>query len=135
MTLTCEDLVSATVMYDFNPNFSLRPDFVPALGSLAAEAVSGNGIACQWVNQTSGVTIDLSVAHPPAAALTARMNDLISSSNSVPTYGVEGYFQVVSDGGSAQVFPLPYWITAVSPAFNEPGDAAPIITAMIEALA
>lgn len=134
VTITCEELVSLSVMYSFDPNFSLQPSFTPAAGTLAAEAVADGGVACQWVHQTSGVTIDLSVAQPPASALNTRMNDLVVNSNSVPTYGVEGYFQVDGAKGEAQAFPVPYWITAVSPAFFEPGDPSPIIAAMVEAL-
>lgn len=134
VTLTCEQLVPNSVMYSFDPNFSLQPSFTPAPGSLAAEAVEAKGIACQWVHQTSGATIELSAAQPPAEALNDRMNDLVVSSNSVPTYGVEGYFQLDGATGEAQAFPLPYWVTAVSTAFYEPGDAEPIVAAMISAL-
>lgn len=134
VTITCEQLVPNDIMYAFDPNFSYQPDFTPAEGSLAAEAVANDGIACLWVHQTSGATIEMSAAHPPAEALNDRMNDLVVSSNSVPTYGVEGYFQLNGTIGEAQAFPLPYWVTAVSPAFFEPGDPAPIIAAMVTAL-
>jgi len=134
VSIACDQLVSLAVMYDFDPNFSLQPSFTPAAGSLAAEAVADGGVACQWVHQTSGVTIELSVAQPAPAELNKRMNDLVVTSNSVPTYGVEGYFTLNGSVGEAQAFPAPYWITAVSPAFFEPGDPSPIIAAMIAAL-
>lgn len=134
VTIACDQLVSSQAMYDFDPNYSLKPSFTPAAGSLAAEAVDNGGIACQWVHQTSGQTIDLSVAQPPADVANALANDLVGSSNSVPTYGVEGYFRVEGTTGEAQAFPSVYWITAVSPAFFEPGDAAPVVTSMVAAL-
>lgn len=134
VTITCEELVPLGVMYEYDPNFSLKPAFTPMSGSLAAEAVAEGGVACQWVHQTSGVTIELSVAQPSATAANARMNDLVGSSQSVPTYEVEGYFQLNGTIGEAQAFPLPFWVTAVSPAFFEPGDPAPIIAAMLSAL-
>ncbi len=134
VTITCDQLVPIDAMYAYDPNFSLQPSFTPAPGSLAAEAVAKNGIACQWIHQTSKVTIELSVAQPPAEELNSMMNTLVGSSNSVPTYGVEGYFQLNGTIGEAQAFPLPYWVTAVSPAFFEPGDPAPIIQAMIDSL-
>ena len=52
----------------------------------------------------------------------------------MPTYGVEGYFQVVSGVGEVQAFTEPYWIVATSTAFMEPGEVAPIIGAVLERL-
>jgi hypothetical protein len=134
VTISCEQLLPADAMYAFDPNFSLQPSFTPAAGSLAAQALADDGIACQWVHQTSGVTIELSAAQPSPKALNDRMNDLVMTSNSVPTYQVEGYFQLKGSSGEAEAFPLPFWVSAVSPAFFEPGDAAPIVAAMVDAL-
>lgn len=134
VTITCDQLVDAQAMYDFNPNFSLLADYAPASGSLGAQAVEQEGIACGWVNQTSGETIEISVAQLPDAELTTLKNDLVMSSNSVPTYDVEGYFEVESGVGAAQAFPDPYWLTASSTYFFEPGDAQPLIAAAITAL-
>lgn len=134
ITVACDQLIPAQVMYDFNPNFALEPTFSPSAGSLAAEALAANGVACSWVNQSSGETIDIAAANLPADALTPRMNELVGSSNSVPTYEVEGYFRVSDGVGEAQAFDPPFWVTAVSPAFAEPGDAAPIMLAALAAL-
>ncbi len=134
ITVSCEDLVSAQVMYDFNPNFGLEGEFEPDAGTDAATAVGQNGIACRWVNQTSGEVIDISVANLPDVALTTLRNDLADSSTLVPTYGVEGYFRVAEGVGEAQAIDDPFWIVAVSSAFTEPGEAEPIMAAAIAAL-
>ena len=52
----------------------------------------------------------------------------------MPTYGVEAYFQVASGVGEVQAFSGPYWIMAISTAFTEPGEVAPIMTAVLERL-
>jgi hypothetical protein len=96
--------------------------------------VTQKGLACAWVNQTSGELIEVSVANLPAAHLTQLKNDLVTTSNSVPTYEVEGYFKVNGSTGEAQAFSDPYWIVATSTAFFEPGDAQPIVAAAIAAL-
>lgn len=134
VTVSCDELVSAQTMYDYNSNFGLLSDFTPAVGTLAASIVADSGVACRWVNQTSGETIDVAVANPPKAQLTARKNELVTSSNSVPTYGVEGYFQVNGEIGEAEAFSDPYWIVVTSNYFGEPGDATPIVRAVIDAL-
>ena len=67
MTIGCRDLISDQAIYDYNPNFSLKANYTPAAGSLAAEVARQNGLACAWVNQTSGELIELSVANLPAA--------------------------------------------------------------------
>jgi hypothetical protein len=134
ITITCDELVPAQVMYDFNSNFSLQAGYVPAPGSLGAEAVAENGIACSWINLTGGQTIEVTAAHLSAAQLAQRSNDLVATSNPVPTYEVEGYFIVEGGVGVAQAFDPPYWVTASSVVFFEPGDVTPIMAAALAAL-
>lgn len=134
ITITCNQLVTPQAVYDYNPNYSLKSDYKPASGSVAAQVTAQNGLACAWVNQTSGAIIEVAVANLPAAHLTALKNDLVTSSNSVPTYDVEGYFKLDGSTGVAQAFSDPYWIVASSSAFFEPGDAQPIVAAAIAGL-
>ena len=134
VTIGCEQLVTAQAIYDYNPNFSLQADYSPAAGSLGAQAIEQRGIACSWINQTSGETIEIAVAQLPEPELTALKNNLVMTSNSVPTYDVEGYFEVDGGVGVAQAFPGPYWLTGSSTTFFEPGDAAPLIAAAVVGL-
>lgn len=134
VTITCNQLITPQAMYDYNPNFSLKASYQPASGSLGAQVATQKGLACGWINQTSGVLIEVAVANLPAAHLTQLKNTLVSTSHSVPTYGVEGYFIVNGKTGEAQAFQDPYWIVATSTAFFEPGDAQPIIAAALAAL-
>jgi hypothetical protein len=131
VTISCSDLVSAQVIYDFNPNFGLVDGFDPAASSLAALAIANNGIACRWINQTSGETLDVSVADLPEASLSAlRAN----AGTAVPDFSSDGYFATAGGVGSAQAFTGSYWIAAVSTAFFDAVDAAPIVNAAIDAL-
>lgn len=133
-TADCNALITPAVMYAFDPNLSPFGAVTPDAGTVAADAVAAGGIACRWVHGTTGQTLDLAVAHLSASASTALKNDLVTSSNSVPTYGVEGYFRVVGGAGEAQAFPDPYWVSIVSVEFAEPGDATPLMDAVISAL-
>jgi hypothetical protein len=130
----CDTLVSPDAMYAFNPNFGLLDDWQPEDGSAAADAVALDGVACQWLNQTSGDTIDLSVASLDADALETLKNEAVEQSTMVPTYGEEAYFEVADGVGTAIVFDRSYWLVVSSDYFLEPGDATEIVEAALSAL-
>lgn len=132
--IACDELVSAQAMYDYNPNFAPQPDYTPAGGSLGAEALALNGVACAWVHLSSGQIIEMSVAQPSENELAQRRTDLFTTSNSVPTYEADGFFVLEGGIGTAEAFDTPYWIAATSVVFFEPGDVAPLMAAALSAL-
>jgi len=132
--LACEELVSAQAMYDYNPNFAPQPDYTPSSGSLGAQSLALGGVACGWVHLSSGHVIEMSVAEPSENELAQRRTDLFTTSNSVPTYEVDGFFVLDGGVGTAEAFDAPYWITATSAVFFEPGDVAPLMAAALSAL-
>jgi hypothetical protein len=134
ITVGCDTLVSADTMYAYNPNFGLLTSWTPADGSAAATAESESGIACRWSNQTSGDTIDISVAHLDAASIESLKNDAVSKGTLVPTYGDEAYFSTTAGVGTAVVFQGNYWLVATSVDFAEPGDPSDLIDAALTAL-
>lgn len=125
--LSCNDVVTPQQIYDYNPNFGLVDGFVPESGSLAGQAVAANGLACRWMNQTSGATIDVSVAHLDARSNEIRKESLASNSTSVSDFGPDGYFDQGDVGSAAQAFPGEFWVTAASVAFFTAEDAAAIM--------
>ncbi len=130
VTLTCDQIVTPDQMYAFNPNFGADPGYSPAAGSLEKQIAEWKGATCAWLNQTSGDVIQISVARPPSTAMESLKNAAVTSGTPVPTYGVppavEGYF-TTGKSGLVQIFRGSYWIVAESPAFFEPGDAAPLM--------
>ncbi|MFU8945737.1 iron ABC transporter ATP-binding protein [Mycetocola zhadangensis] len=129
---TCDALITADDMYNFNPNFSLVEDGAPKADSKAGQIAGMNGLTCQWVNNTSKETIDVAVAKLSDDELTALKNLAITESTPVPTYGappIEGYFTVIGSEGEAQIFTGSYWIAVRSVAFFEPGDVEQLATA------
>jgi hypothetical protein len=137
--IDCNELISLDAMYkDINPNFGLSESFVPEKGSDAAEIVAADGLACSWVNQSSGESVVVAVANfTDDEKLTELKNHFVTSSRAVPTFGkppVEGYFQVNGSVGEAQVFSGPYWVSTVSSIFYEPGDALPVVQAALAGL-
>ena len=125
--LSCNDVVTPQQIYDYNSNFSIVDGFVPESGSLAAQAVAANGLACRWINQTSGATIDVSVAHLDARSNEIRKEFLASNSTSVSSFGPDGYFDQGDTGSAAQAFPGEFWVTAASVAFFTAEDAVAIM--------
>lgn len=134
VTIGCSTLITADDMYKFNPNFGLLTSWTPTKGSAAATALSESGIACRWSNQTSGDTIDVSVAHLDASSIEDLKNEAVSQGTLVPTYGDEAYFSTTGGVGTAVVFQGNYWLVATSVAFAEPGDPADLIAAALGAL-
>jgi hypothetical protein len=134
ITIGCNTLITPDDIYAFNPNFGLITSWTPKSGSAAATAKSEQGVACRWQNQTSGDTIDVSVAHLDAASIESLKNAAVEKSTMVPTYGDEAYFSVSGGAGTAIVFQGDYWLVATSVDFLEPGDPADLITAALGAL-
>lgn len=131
VTLTCDALLTPQQMYEYNPNFGKDPDYKPKPGSDAARIVASKGLACGWLNQTSGDKIEIAMGRPPAATLTDLNNRAVTTSHAVPTYGVPpavwGYFNPANSSGEAQIFQNGYWVVWNSSIFLEPGDAAPLV--------
>ncbi len=139
LTQTCGQLVSLKTLYDFNPNVGPISAFTPQKGSNAETAVTKKGVACLFQNQSSGQTIELSVAQLSPAALES-LNLTLQNSSQIsaifdPETGVSGFFQVENGVGTAQVVTDKYWVTAQSADFYEPLDASVFLTSALHALA
>mgnify|MGYP000930965751 CR=1 FL=1 len=130
----CDEVLTDDEMYDYTANYGRLNDYAPADGSAQAEVVAEQGISCQWVNLTSGITIEVGVSQLDDDEIVERHEALQASSTAVPTFGPEGYFTVVDGVGEAQVFSGPYRVVATSTAFVEPGEAAQIVESAIDGL-
>lgn len=125
---SCLDLVSLQTMYDFDPNFGLRDPFTPAAGSRGATAVGFDGVACTWVQQTSGDTIEIAVAAPPAAELTSLRSSAGETADGTTFFTTEGGVGIV------QVFDGAYWIVVSSSYFGSAADASSLTGSVADAL-
>lgn len=133
--LACDQVITPEQLYGYNPNFGADPGYTVATDSVAADMVELQGVACGWLNQTSNDTIEVALAHLAPADIEARKNELVTSSNIVPTYAGfsdEGYFDQADGIGSADVFVGEFWIhaDAASDVFFEPGDAEQFLSAV-----
>lgn len=119
-------------MYDFNPNFGLLDSFAPGANTLAARAVANDGTACRWVNQTSGVTIDIGLSSPGPTAF-ASAKSAAKGGTAVSGLGDEAYFAASGGVGVLQAFTGTIWISVASEYFTAPGDATTIMADAVAA--
>lgn len=132
LTMSCTQILSLQNVYDFNPNYGENPNFKAPDQIVPLTKIGG--VACGWINQTSGDTFAVGIAQPDAASLTTIANATAASYTAVPTYGtspVEGYFGMSGSTGVATVFANGYWVVVASDAFLEPGDAAPLVASVL----
>ncbi len=136
--LECDQLLTPDEIYAFNPNFGTTDDYKPTDGSAAERAVSHKGVACGWLNQTSGEVIEVSVVQPNAVLMTQLKDAAIAQSKPVPTYGtppaIDGFFTTADGTGEAQIFTPTYWVALSSSAFVEPGDPEALVAAVVSHL-
>jgi hypothetical protein len=132
--LTCDELITPQAMYDFNSNFGIDDEYVPADGSPAAEILDLNGLACSWVNQTSSETIAVAVANLPPDKLATIKSDISATSAAVSNFDAEGYFSNEAGVGRVDVFSGSFWVTLGSTFFTEADDATPLVTAALNAI-
>jgi hypothetical protein len=130
----CDTLVPTSVFDAYGKPFALVAGATPTKGSPAADIAAQRGRVCVWRDGAGDTTVTLGVASLPAAPLTKLKDSLYEDSNSVPTYTVEGYFDMDGDVGRADAFVDPYWVDVESTLFTEPGTAQPMMDAVRAAL-
>lgn len=132
--IACDELLTLDQLYAFNPNFGNDPSYTPDTPTIT-QVVEQGGTACGYLNQTSGDYLQVAVATPTAASLEAMAGAAAETSTPVPTYGtppeVEGYFMQSGNSGQVQVFRGPYWVVMESSLLFEPGDAEPLVSAVL----
>ena len=124
--IDCDELITLAELYEFNPNVSPIVDFSAESGSDAAKAVAAQGIACGFVNQTSGEITVVSASKPGDAALGELRSELAAAAPA-PELGAEAWFTT----GTAHVIHGEYLVTAASEFFYTAADAQPLVAAAL----
>jgi hypothetical protein len=133
--MTCDQVLTADDVYAINPNFTSDPGYAATSASATTAATYG-GISCGWINETSGEVIEVALAMPNEALANTLKDAALAEGEIVPTYGtapeVEGYFSASTS--TAQVFTKGYWVAVANPGMIEPGDAGPVLDAVLAKL-
>jgi hypothetical protein len=131
--VACDGLISLQQMYDFNPNYSRLSNYTPKAGTDGSVALEFQGLACQWVNDTSGNLISVSVARPAAADL-AALRSSASHGTAVSGLGDAAYFGKKGQVGQLQVFDGPFWLSTSSAFYGTPDDASQLLSMAMSSL-
>lgn len=118
--IACDALVTPEALYAYNPNVGSDP--APQHGELVTTVAQSGGVACGWLNQTSGARISVGVIRLTAAsidAVRATAPDRAEPSDAIP----DGFFRVEGGVGHTEVFERDYWIVIESVALVDPTEA------------
>ncbi|CAN5198443.1 hypothetical protein BH09ACT3_BH09ACT3_09630 [soil metagenome] len=133
LDVSCVELVSAQTVYDFNPNYGLIDGFSPAAGTPQAQAIRDGGVACEWMNQTSGDTIVLGASSPGVTVL-ADLKESAASGTPVAGVGEAAYFSSKDGIGRVDAFDAENWVVVSSRAFGAAEDAQTFVVSALKAL-
>lgn len=136
---SCDTLLSLQEIFDFNPNYYLSTSSPTAMGNeLGKEAAGLKGITCEYVSQSDGPPIQLSLAKIQGDGITQVKSTLAASGKPTTLYGAEpavtAYFSTSGDVGTVNVLVGKYWLSGSSQGFTSPEDAAKILTPVVAKL-
>lgn len=130
----CSTLLDPASLDTYYPGLTTTTAVEPEGGTTLDQVADADGTICSW-QDSSGAVVTVGVAHFDADSLDSLANELVATSNSVPTFGVEGYFDTPGDVGIAEAFSSPAFVVAESTTFREPGDAEPVVSAVLDSVA
>lgn len=132
--LACTDVLSLQAVYDFNPNYGADPGYSPTAGSDAAEAVARDGIACGWLNQTSGDTFEVAVSIPSDDELERLRAAARAAGSEFEVDGADAWFAASGGVGIAWLRVDDHWVVIGGAQFGGPGDVAQLAQAAADAI-
>lgn len=122
----CDDLMPASVMYGWNPNYSLNNSASPATGSSWDTVTELKGTNCNFVNQSSGNSLSISVAQLTDSGVSVLQNQIASTLSQV-SGDDQGtiYFGTIAGSGVFEMFVTnKFWITIAGPDIASVDDVA-----------
>lgn len=118
---TCEQLVSAQALYDYNPNYGTDP--APSPGETITAIGQAGGVTCGWLNQTSSDRIAAGVIRLSPASLASVQATVPDRAE--PTDAIEnGWFSVNGSVGRLELFVGEHWVVVEGVAFIDATEAA-----------
>jgi hypothetical protein len=125
VSIACAKVLTPQQVYDFNPNYVASATYAPGAGTPGAHVAADRGRVCGWVNETSGVKLEVAIARPAPNDLGALRSEATGTTTQLGG-GAVGFFHVASGIGSIQIFSGTYWIVVSSADIAAEGDVDPI---------
>lgn len=129
---TCEELVPADTMYEYNSNVALTSDYAPPVDGII-DRVAETGIACGWVNLSSGDIIAVAAGAPHADALAAFEREF-GAWGAQQWAKTPGHFSLSDHEGHAAAIVDGYVVLGTSSVYVEAADASSIVESAVAAL-
>lgn len=124
--LGCAQILSPDALYAFNPSVGTNPDFEPT--ALARQALEYEGVACGWINQTSGVTLAVAVARFDPESLAIVRERAADRDGSQRVDGSDAFIRVEDGIGVIEAFIDGDWVIIESEGFTTPGDFTELLS-------
>lgn len=132
LSVACSELISAETMFEFNPNFAALAAWTPEAGTPGATALAADGVACRWVRESGGASVDLAASLLGDAALAAAID---AQTGTAVAFGDQAFFSFgTNDHGTLVVFSGSARLVLSSEYFGEAGDAASLVESALRAL-
>lgn len=128
VTIACASVLTPQQVYNYNPNYVAMATYKPGPGSLGATAAAASGRVCGWVNETSGVKLEVTVAQPASSQLATLRTAATSGTEVKPGGSATGYFSVTGGTGILQIFTGAYWVVLSSADIASQTDVAGLAT-------
>lgn len=136
---TCETLLSLQEVFDFNPNYYLSSSSPTSLDDeLGKSTASLNGITCEYVSQSDGPPIQLSLVKIQGDGISQVKSQLTSAGKTTSVYGnepaINAYFTKTGEVGTINILVGNFWFSGSSQSFTAPEDGAKILTPVVTKL-
>jgi hypothetical protein len=125
VTIACAKVLTPQQVYDYNPNYVEVASYKPSAGTPGAQVAADQGQVCGWLNETSGVKLEVAIAHPASSELSTLRSGATGSTVQLGGGGI-GYFEVAGGVGRIQIFSGAYWIVISSADIAAEGDVDPV---------
>lgn len=117
VNLRCDQVATPQQMYDYSPMLSGLTGWTPSAGTLAAKALTWNGVTCRWMRESGGVNMDISVAKIVDRGTMTQLQSDAALGTPVSGLGDAAYY----NNGTLQMFNGQYWVIMTYP-WTESGD-------------
>lgn len=132
ISVPCDQILTPSELYEFNPNVSSDPS--PALSPNGLRALGYGGVSCSWVNLTSQERFAISLVQVSEDGIPVLQSQLAASAPGAGLSGIDGYFRTEDGMGILDVISGSYWITVESAAFVSAADIEPLVVVVVDNL-
>ena len=135
ITFTCDDVLSAQELYDYNPNVLFDQSLVQANGPGIEYSKKFSGLLCTYVNETSRDTVTLSISQlNNDGTHSLEEQAKLEALGTVEIGSNVAYFTRSEGLGLYKLFSGKYFVTTASPQYSAESDGVKFLSTIQEQL-